>query len=230
MREPKLAEALRRSPDVTVERRFDPRLGVAMRVGLALTATGIASAGLGRRALSGSGADVPLAVAFGCFVVVVTLFDRHLAVGSSGLAPDDVFGILIAFALPLLAYARWRPPLRDAIATGLVLTTFALVGLACIVAVPYHADAVAALHRSAELFVSGQDPYAVFDLPEALARFRMDPQLATHLDDGTVLHTYNYPALSFLVVAPFVALGLGDVRWVFLAEVLILGLVATSRL
>ena len=357
MREPKLAEALRRSPDVTVERRFDPRLGVALRVGLALTATGIASAGLGRRALSGSGADVPLAVAFGCFVVALmlatlqrpprasvwialaltagvyvataralaetpfamaaffavaalatwrtaphlraftvaafalwtpaldlfaspdvavlpapvliaamfalgytvlvlvdpsrvhpsdrlrrlgfgivaiavmaALFDRHLAVGSSGLAPDDVFGILIAFGLPLLAYARWRAPLRDAIATGLVLTTFALVGLACIVAVPYHADAVAALHRSAELFVSGQDPYAVFDLPEALARFHMDPQLATHLDDGTVLHTYNYPALSFLVVAPFVALGLGDVRWVFLAEVLILGLVATSRL
>src|SRR5207249_2525293 len=30
-------------------------------------------AGLGRRALSGSGADVPLAVAFGCFVVVLML-------------------------------------------------------------------------------------------------------------------------------------------------------------
>src|SRR2546430_7947754 len=270
-------EALHRSPEVTVERRSDPRLGVAMRVGLALTATGIASAGLGRRALSGSGAAVPLAVAFGCFVVALmlatlqrpprasvwialaltagvyvataralaetpfamaaffavaalatwrtaphlraftvaafalwtpaldlfaspdvavlpapvliaamfalgytvlalvapsrvhpsdclrrlgfgivaiaimaALFDRHLAVGSSGLAPDDMFGIIIAFGLPLLAYARWRSSRRDAIATGLVLTTFALVGLACIIAVPYHADAVAALHRSAE--------------------------------------------------------------------------------
>ena len=357
MREPKLAEALRRNPEVTVERRFDPRLGVAMRVGLALTATGIASAGLGRRALSGSGADVPLASAFGCFVIVLllatlqrpprasvwialaltagvyvatanaladtplgmtlylaaaalatwrtathlrpftvaafalwtpaldvfaspaiavlptpvliaamfalaytvlvlvdpsrvhpsdrlrrvgfglvaiaimaALFDRHLAVGSSGLAPDDMFAIVVAFALPLLAYARWRPTVRDLIATLVVLTTFALVGLACIIAVPYHADAVAALHRAAELFLNGQDPYAVFDLPEALARFHMDPQLATHLDDGSVVHTYNYPALSFLVVAPFVALGLGDVRWVFLVEVLILGLVATSRL
>src|SRR5213593_4490232 len=357
MREPKLAEALRRNPEVTVERRFDPRLGVAMRVGLALTATGIASPGLGRRALSGSGADVPLASAFGCFVIVLllatlqrpprasvwialaltagvyvatanaladtplgmtlylaaaalatwrtathlrpftvaafalwtpaldvfaspaiavlptpvliaamfalaytvlvlvdpsrvhpsdrlrrvgfglvaiaimaALFDRHLAVGSSGLAPDDMFAIVAAFALPLLAYARWRPTLRDLIATLVVLTTFALVGLACIIAVPYHADAVAALHRAAELFLNGQDPYAVFDLPEALARFHMDPQLATHLDDGSVVHTYNYPALSFLVVAPFVALGLGDVRWVFLAEVLIIGLVATSRL
>ena len=357
MREPKLAEALRRNPEVTVERRFDPRLGVVMRVGLALTATGIASAGLGRRALSGSGADVPLASAFGCFVIVLllatlqrpprasvwialaltagvyvatanaladtplgmtlylaaaalatwrtathlrpftvaafalwtpaldvfaspaiavlptpvliaamfalaytvlvlvdpsrvhpsdrlrrvgfglvaiaimaALFDRHLAVGSSGLAPDDMFAIVVAFALPLLAYARWRPTVRDLIATLVVLTTFALVGLACIIAVPYHADAVAALHRAAELFLNGQDPYAVFDLPEALARFHMDPLLATHLDDGSVVHTYNYPALSFLVVAPFVALGLGDVRWVFLVEVLILGLVATSRL
>ena len=357
MRVPKLAEALRRNPEVTVERRFDPRLGVAMRVGLALTATGIASAGLGRRALSGSGADVPLASAFGCFVIVLllatlqrpprasvwialaltagvyvatanaladtplgmtlylaaaalatwrtathlrpftvaafalwtpaldvfaspaiavlptpvliaamfalaytvlvlvdpsrvhpsdrlrrvgfglvaiaimaALFDRHLAVGSSGLAPDDMFAIVVAFALPLLAYARWRPTVRDLIATLVVLTTFALVGLACIIAVPYHADAVAALHRAAELFLNGQDPYAVFDLPEALARFHMDPLLATHLDDGSVVHTYNYPALSFLVVAPFVALGLGDVRWVFLVEVLILGLVATSRL
>src|SRR5712692_3757528 len=322
----------------TVERRFDPRLGVAMRVGLALTATGIASAGLGRRELSGSGADVPLAVAFGCFIVLVVLatvqrpprasvwvalaltagvyvatahalaetplgmaaylaaaalaawrtaphlrpltvaafalwtpsldlfaspdvavlplpvliaamfalsytvlvlvdpsrvhpsdrlrrvgfgllavavmgamFDRHLAVGSSGLAPDDLFAIAVAFVLPLLAHLRARPTLRDLIARSLVLMTFALVGLACVVAVPYHA-------------------YAVFDLPEALARFHMDPQLATHLEGGAVVHTYNYPALSFLVVAPFVALGLGDVRWVFLAEVLILGLVATSRM
>ena len=73
MRVPKVAGALHRSPEVTVERRFDPRLGIAMRIGLALTATGIASAGLGRRALSGSGADVPLAAAFGCFVIVLML-------------------------------------------------------------------------------------------------------------------------------------------------------------
>ncbi|HEY6204433.1 MAG TPA: hypothetical protein VI056_15540 [Candidatus Limnocylindria bacterium] len=357
MREPKLAGALRRSPEVTVERRSDPRLGLALRVGLALTATGIASAGLGRRALSGSSADVPLAIAFGCFVVLLVLatlqrpprlsvwvglvmtaglyiatavalagaplgmaayfaaaafaawrtpphlraftvaafalwtpalgifaspgvtvlpapvfaaamfalaytvavlvdpsrvhpsdrlrrvgfgvvaiatmtavFDRHLAVGSAGLAPDDQLAIVVAFGLPLLAHLRVRPSTRDAIASGLVLTTFALVGLACIVAVPYHADAVAALHRASELFVAGQDPYSVFDLPEALARFDMDPQLVTHLQGGGSVHTYNYPALSFLVVAPFVALGLGDVRWAFLVEVLVLGILATSRI
>jgi hypothetical protein len=343
---------------VTVERRSEPRLGVAMRVGLALTATGIATAGLGRRALAETGADAPLATAFACFAVVLflatlqrpprasawiglalaagiyiaaavalaetplgmvaffgaaaiatwrtaphlrpftvaafalftpalglfatrgetvlplpvlvaamfalaytvaalvdpsgvhpsdrlrragfgivaiatmaALFDRHLAVGSSGLAPDDLLAIVVAFALPLLAHLRVRASLRDVIATSLVLMTFALVGLACIIAVPYHADAVAAVHRMAEIFVSGQNPYAVFDLPEALARFPyMDPELATHLEGRAVLHSYNYPALSFLVVAPFVALGLGDIRWVYLGVVLLVAIVVISRL
>jgi len=358
MREPEPAGALRRSPEVTVERRSEPRLGVAMRVGLALTATGIASAGLGRRALAETGADVPLAAAFGCFAVLLFLaslqrpprvsawiglalaagiyiatavalaesalgmlayfgaaafatwrtaphlraftvaafalftpalglfatrgdtvlpgpvlfaamfslaytvavlvdpsgvhpsdrlrragfgivaisvmaglFDRHLAVGSSGLAPDDLLAIVVAFALPLLAHLRVRPATRDIVATSLVLMTFALVGLACILAVPYHADAVAAVHRMAEIFLSGQNPYAVFDLPEALARFPyMDPELATHLEGRAVLHSYNYPALSFLVVAPFIALGFGDIRWVYLGVVLIIAVVAISRL
>ncbi len=329
-----------------------------MRVGLALTATGIASAGLGRRALAETGADVPLAMAFGCFVIVLFLaslqrpprasawiglaltagiyiatavalaetplgmlayfgaaafatwrtaphlraftvaafalftpalglfatrgetvlpmpvlvastfalaytvaalvdpsgvhpsdrlrragfgivaiavmaglFDRHLAVGSLGLAPDDLLAIVVAFALPLLAHLRMRPSTRDVIATSLVLTTFALIGLACLIAVPYHADAVAAVHHMAEIFLSGQNPYAVFDLPEALARFPyMDPELATHLEGRAVLHSYNYPALSFLVVAPFVALGLGDIRWVYLGVVLVIAIVAISRL
>jgi uncharacterized membrane protein len=162
--------------------------------------------------------------------VMAALFDRHLAVGSAGLAPDDLFAIVVAFALPLLAFVPARPSTRDAIATGLALSAFALIGLACLSGVPYHADAVAAVHRAAEIFLSGQDPYAVFDLPEALARFHMDPQLATHLESGAVLHTYNYPALSFLVVVPFVAFGLADIRWIFLAEVLVIAIVAASRL
>lgn len=342
---------------MTVERRSDPRLGLAIRVGLALTATGIASAGLARRALSGSPADVPLAVAFGCFIlllllatfqrpprpsawialalvavvyiataaalaetpvgmvaylaaaalatwrtashlraftvaafalwtpalglfatrgdavlpapvlaaamfalgytvavlvdpsrvhpsdrlrragfgiasiaVMTALFDRHLAVTSSRLAPDDALAIVVAIALPLLAYVRARAQRRDAIATGLVLGTFALVALAALSGMPYHADPVAAIHRAAEHLVAGQNPYAVFDMSEALARFRMGPELATNLEGGAVLHTYSYPALSFLVVAPFVALGLGDIRWVFVLEVLLIGLIAISRL
>jgi hypothetical protein len=358
MREPELAGALRRSPEVTVERRSDPRLGVALRVGLALIATGIASAGLGRRALTGSGADVPLAVAFGCFVILLVLatlqrpprlsvwvglamaagiyiataialtvtplgmalyfaaaafatwrtpvhlraftvaafalwtpalglfaspgvmvlpapvlaaamfvlaytvavlvdpsrvhpsdrlrrfgfgivaiaamaalFDRHLAVASSRLAPDDLLAIVVGFGLPLLAHARvLRASLRDAIATGLVLITFAMVGLAGIIGMPYHTDAVAAVHRAAELLLSGQNPYSVFDLREALAHLHLDPLLATNLEDGSVHTTYSYPALSFLAVAPFIALGIGDIRWVFLGEVIVIALIAVSRL
>lgn len=341
----------------TAERRSDPRLGVALRVGLALIATGIASAGLGRRALSGSGADVALALAFGCFVLVLflatwqrppraaawiglamatgiyiataealadapfgmaayfaaaalatwrtashlraftvaafalwtpalgvfashgvmvlpapvlaaamfalaytvavlvdpsrvhpsdrlrrvgfgivaiatmaALFDRHLAVASSRLAPDDLLAVVVGFGLPLLAYVRVRASLRDAIATGLVLSTFAMVGLAGVIGMPYHTDAVAAVHRAAEIFLSGQDPYSVFDLREALATLHLDPLLATNLEDGSVLTTYSYPALSFLVVAPFVALGLADIRWVFLGEVIVIALIAVSRL
>src|ERR1700704_4554506 len=56
-----------------VERRSVPRLGLAVRVGLALTATGIASAGLGRRALSGLGADRAAADGFTCFGLLLVL-------------------------------------------------------------------------------------------------------------------------------------------------------------
>src|SRR5207247_9349651 len=117
MREPKLAEALRRSPEVTVERRFDPRLGVALRVGLALTATGIASAGLGRRELVGSPADVPLAVAFGCFVItlVFATFQRPPRV-------SPLIGLVLAAGIYLAAAAA--------------LTSVPLRMVACFVAAP----------------------------------------------------------------------------------------------
>src|SRR5258706_339362 len=48
MRGPKLAGVPRRSPERAVARRSAPPVGVALGVGLALPATGIASAGLGR--------------------------------------------------------------------------------------------------------------------------------------------------------------------------------------
>ena len=56
-----------------IERRTDPRRGVITRVGLVLTATGIASAAIDRRSLAGVAADVPLAVGFGLFVGILLL-------------------------------------------------------------------------------------------------------------------------------------------------------------
>jgi uncharacterized membrane protein len=155
---------------------------------------------------------------------------RSLVVSSAGFAPGQALTLLVAVALPLLSYAKIRPTRRDTIAAALALSTFAVVGLAYIVGTTYGADTVAASHRAAELFVAGQNPYATFDLPEALARFNMNPELATHLLDGSVIHTYNYPAMSFLHLAPFVALGLQDIRWVYLLEAMLIAVIAARQL
>src|SRR5436309_1645071 len=244
MREPKLAEALRRSPDVTVERRFDPRLGVALRVGLALTATGIASAGLGRRALSGSGADVPLAVAFGCFVIVLMLatlqrpprasvwialaLTAGVYVATARALAETPFAMAAFFAVAALATWRTAPHLRAFTVAAFALWTPALDLFAspdvAVLPAPVLIAAMFALGYTVLVLV---DPSRVH--PSDRLR-RLGFGIVAIAAMAPVLHTYNYPALSFLVVAPFVTLGLGDVRWVFLAEVLILGLVATSRL
>ncbi len=348
-------------PPVSVpetERRTDPRRGVALRVGLTLTATGIASAAIDRRSLAGTVPDVPLAVGFGLFIAILLLatlrrpprgstwlalasfaiiyllaaaelassfvgmlsyllfalaatlitvphlrplmvsafalwtpalwlfgptaaldqlpallrlaavaalaftvfaiadrrrthpserlrhigygllaiscvaasIGRSLVVGSTSVTPGQLLALMVAVALPLLSYVKMRPPSREVLATGLALATFAFVGLAYIVGKPYHTDVVAAEHRAAELLLAGQDPYATFDLPEALTRFHLDPELATHLDNGSVVHTYNYPAVSFLIIAPFVWLGVDDIRWIYLVEVLLLAVIAIQQL
>ena len=342
----------------TIDRRTDPRGGLVTRVGLVLTAVGIASAAVDRRSLAGSTPDVPLAVGFGMFVgillfaslrrpprglvwlalglvgliyvmaaaelassvlgmisyilfalgatlftaphlrplmvaafalwtpalwlfgpsealaqlpaelrigaVVVLAFTvfaiadprrvhpsdrlrrsgygllaiacvaasmgRSLVVSSTGIAPGQTLAVLAAIALPVLSYVKMRRETRELIVTGLALATFAFVGLGYIVGKGYHTDVVVAAHRATELFVSGQNPYAVFDLPQALERFNLDPQLATHLENGSVVHTFNYPALAFLTLAPFVALGLQDVRWVYLIETLLIAVIAIRQL
>ena len=161
---------------------------------------------------------------------VAASIGRSLVVGSVDIAPGEAMASLVAFALPILSYLRIRRESREVLAAALGLATLALVGLAYIIGKGYHADVVAATHRATELFLAGQNPYATFDLPEALARFGMDPQLATHLESGAVIHTYNYPAMSFLHLAPWVALGLTDIRWVYLVEAMIIAGIAISEL
>jgi hypothetical protein len=340
------------------ERRTDPRRGVVTRVGLVLTATGIASAAIDRRALAGVEADVRLAVGFGLFVALLLLatfrrppwwatwlalasvglvyilsalelassvvgmasyvllalgatvftaphlrplmvgtfalwtpalwlfgptsaldelpvplrlasvvalaltvyaiadprrrhpsdrlrhagygilavatvaasMARFLLVSSPGFAPGEILALVVAVALPLLAYVRMRRERRELVATGLALLAFAFVGLAYILGTAYGTDVVASEHRMAELLLQGQNPYATYDLPEALARFDMDPELATHLVSGAVVHTYNYPAMSFVPLVPFVALGLTDIRWIFLVETMLIAVIAARQL
>ena len=153
---------------------------------------------------------------------VATVVERHLVVESSGIAPDDVMALIVVGVLPVLAVARLRPSTRDALATGLALATFVLAAMALLLGKGYHVDAVTVPHVAAQQLLAGHDPYATFDLPTALAQFGINPELVTHYEDGTVLRSLNYPALNFLLVAPFIALGATDIRWIYLAEILAL--------
>ncbi len=157
--------------------------------------------------------------------IVSRISERHFVVASLSIAPDEVWALVIVIALPIIAFARLRGPARDALATGLALGGYVLVGLALILGKPYHVDAVVVVHRAAEIVLAGGDPYRDLSVLQSLQRFGLDPALGTHLEDGSQLATYNYPALSFLVPAPFIALGLTDIRLLYLAEVVALALI-----
>ena len=152
--------------------------------------------------------------------------ERHYVVSSPGVfAPDDLWALVVVAVLPILAIVKMRRPVRDALATGVALAAYVLVGVVLILGKSYHVDSVVVVHRAAEIVVAGHDPYTDVNALDSLRRFGLDPTLATHLEDGSDVTTYNYPALSFLVPAPFVAAGLRDIRFVYLAEIVALGLV-----
>jgi hypothetical protein len=160
---------------------------------------------------------------------VACVVERHLVVASLSVAPDDVMALVVVAALPMIAIVRLRPQTRDALATGLALATFALVGLADISGKGYHVDSVTVPHRAAELVLNGQNPYRDLDVAEAVAHFGIPEILTTHLENGTELHSLNYPALSFLSVTPLVAAGLTDIRAIYLGELIILVLICVRR-
>lgn len=146
----------------------------------------------------------------------VAVWDRHVFVSSSAVAPDDLLAALVVVAAILLP----RTPRSTAALIGLALATYAVAGAILIAAKPYHSDAVVAAHGGAELLVTGHHPYADFDMVEQLRRFGLPETFATPLEDGTRLRALQYPALAILVPAPFVAAGLADVRVLYLAWVI----------
>ncbi len=152
---------------------------------------------------------------------------RTLSIAGPGAVLLDAVTLAAVVVLVGLAYLRIRPALRDALAASAALAAFALLGVAYVAGTTYGNDAVAAPHQAALLLLAGRHPYASFDAAEALARFGLDPALATHLEDGGIVRGYSYPALSFLYVAPFVWAGLGDVRWLDLAVVLAIATLAS---
>ena len=155
--------------------------------------------------------------------------DRHLMVGSRGVAPDDAALVLLVVLAPVVALLPIRTRVRDAAVAGLALLVLSLAGLAFVLGTPYHADTVAAAHHATELLLAGRPPYEAFDLQDALARFGLARELGTHLVDGSELRSLSYPSGAFLLLVPFVAIGLTDVRWVYLAVVLGLALLLVAR-
>ena len=160
---------------------------------------------------------------------IATVIERHFFVASTGIAPDDLMALLLAGVLPVLAVVPLRASARDALVTALALATFALAAMALLLGKGYHVDAVTVPHVAAQQLLAGHNPYVAFDLPAALAQFGVNPDLVTHYEDGSVVHSLNYPALNFLVVAPFIALGLTDIRWIYLAEILVLVLIVLRK-
>lgn len=157
--------------------------------------------------------------------IISRISERHFVVASLGIAPDEVWALVVVAVFPILAIVRIRRSLRDALATGVALGGYLLVGLALILGKAYHVDSVVVVHKAAELLLAGSDPYRDLNVVEALRQFGLDPALGTHLENGFQVGTYNYPALSFLVPAPFIALGLTDIRFIYLGEILVLALV-----
>jgi hypothetical protein len=157
--------------------------------------------------------------------IISRISERHLVVASLGIAPDEVWAVVTIAVLPIIAFGRMRGPVRDALATGVALGGYFLVGLALIIGKAYHVDSVVVVHRAAELLLSGADPYRDLNVSDALRQFGLDPAFGTHLEDGSQLGSYNYPALSFLVPAVFIAVGLTDIRFIYLGEIIVLTLI-----
>ena len=160
---------------------------------------------------------------------VVAVLDRPQLITSATVAPDDVLAGVVVVTAAAVAVRSPRSPRLRALVCGLVLATFTLSGAFLIHAKPYHSDAVVATHGAAELVMAGRHPYAEFDMSTQLVRFGLHPDWATDLEDGSSLATFNYPVLAALVPVPALALGITDIRILYLAEVLaLIALVAMS--
>lgn len=164
-----------------------------------------------------------------CATVLMSLGAIAVSTGAHPAVPAALFAAAILLSLVAGANAPLAaPPVprRAGLAIAAVaFGAYVAAGAAIITGTRYHSDAVVAAHGAAELLLAGRDPYRDLDLVEQLARFGLPAEFATPLEDGTRWRALQYPALTFVVPAPFIALGLGDVRWLYLAEVLALFMV-----
>ncbi len=80
----------------------------------------------------------------------------------------------------------------------------------------YRTDAIALTHYAAHIWnFPSWNPYP-FDLQKALGMYSVDVDYLTFTLDGNLITRLNYPALHILIYAPFILIGLEDMRWVTL--------------
>lgn len=213
---------------VAASRSAEPLLPV-LSYGFAIAAVLVASLRPVSAAATGSQTAHRAGLVALAAAVLIAVLDRHELVASAVLAPDDVLGAVTIIAAVAVAVRAPGASRARALVYGLALGTFVLAGAFLIHATPYHSDSVVATHGAAELLMAGRHPYADFDMPAQLRRFGLTPGWATDLEDGSELATFNYPVLAALVPVPAIAIGITDIRILYLVEVLVLiGLVALS--
>jgi hypothetical protein len=126
-------------------------------------------------------------------------------------APESGFIYTVA-GVAALAVACARPTGRWATRLDLILLigTLLAIGLwtrAAVFGSPgYGTDEVAFDQGASQLFLQGQNPYGA-DLTWTFDAFRVQPSGTTNTLAGEFVHTLSYPAGSFLVYVPLLALG-----------------------
>lgn len=100
-------------------------------------------------------------------------------------------------------------------------TTFGV--LATTVQRTYGTDSLAMMHASAEMLLAGQNPYSSRgELLAAANRFGVPVSFVTYTVGGEpVPRVATYPAGQILAFVPFLAFGVGDLRWVLLGVELV---------
>lgn len=135
------------------------------------------------------------------------------------IAAMDLVTYVLAFALLALAlvqaprWMRWVGPLI--LATVLFTTFTSTYVWIHHLHRTYGTDVIAFQHYAAKLVLNGTDPYTVSMLP-ALEEFRVPLHFNTPTLDGQIMDRVSWPAGSFLLFTPFVALGVPDLRWIAL--------------
>ncbi len=121
------------------------------------------------------------------------------AVATAAFAAVLLFVVVAARADRLVALERAEVAL---LAVAVVLIgAWALAELRFFPA--YGTDESAFVQRAAELVTHGHNPYGR-NLLSALTEFRVPVSYATYTLNGSIVSTLGYPALSFLLVVPFV--------------------------